>query len=568
MSDGGAEMLPLTLEPLRTRWWHVLAVVCVTVAGFVASTGSSAEALTTTNGQVVYPYSCTTTFVGGASFSESSLQVGITDLLNAPTVHTYGTGGPIPTQLRVNVEVDPSGVSALLGTGTTDWTSTNASLVWGGVTSPAASFSWHISPVPSFSDRSPISFTTATFPLSVPGNISPGALSWDFVANPGVRAGFESGHVQCTPAAPVQIYSTWLPASGPSCLHDLDRWTCRFSYSGATQLWQVPPDVHQVTVDVRGASGAGLDRVGALEDIDKIWPGGRGGESVANLVVKPREYLTLDIGGTNGFNGGGAGAFDLPGGGGSDVRRAPGGLSQRLVIAGGGGAGGWDVSCFSGCPDDSGGAGGGLSGVGAGGGPGTQTSGGAAQPSGEPNVPSTPGSLGTGGNGATGGGGGYYGGGGGAPSTGLAQIGGGGGGSGFVPWGQGNTTLVGTNSGNGSISISYTSSSTPYTSRYTADEARWLLVDAAALHAPDLASAQHDAALFMTLLGAVIHACGGTAPHLGSAPGSGPIAVTSTYSRGENAALLHAATLFESDPPTVQRTGAAVLAFVIGKGGH
>ncbi len=352
-------------------------------------------------------------------------------------------------------------------------------------------------------------------------------------------------------------------ASGPSCPHVGYRWTCQFSYTGSTQLWQVPADVHHVVLDVRGASGENLP---PNIDIDKVWPGGLGGESLATVAVTPGEYLTLAVGGTNGFNGGGAGSAS--GGGASDVRRTPFGLSDRLVVAGGGGGGGFDLSCTAGCPDHSGGAGGGVTGIGSDGGPGTQTTGGSAQAPSDPNFPSSDGTFGAGGAGFAGGGGGYYGGGGSTLLLELAQAGGGGGGSGFVPVGQGNTTVAAVNSGNGSIAVSYTSTTTPYTSRYTTDEANWLLTDLEALHAPDLATTQHDAALFMTFLGALIRVTGGTPPNLGSSPGHGPIVVTSTYSRAENASLLRAATFFQSDPPTLQRTGVAVLAYLAGKGGH
>ena len=250
------------------------------------------------------------------------------------------------------------------------------------------------------------------------------------------------------------------------------------------------------------------------------------------------------------------------------MRRTPFGLSNRLVVAGGGGGGGFDLSCTGGCHDHSGGAGGGLTGIGSDGGPGTQTSGGAAQAPSDPNFPSSRRDLGAGGAGFSGGGGGYYGGGGSTLIFDFAQGGGGGGGSGFVPPGQGNTTVAGANSGYGSIAVSYTSTTTPYTSRYTTDEATWLLTDLKALHTPDLATTQHHAALFMIGFGALIRITGGTLPNLGSAPGSGPIAVTSTYTRAETASLLRSAALFRSDPPTVQRTGVAVLAFLVGKAGH
>jgi len=365
------------------------------------------------------------------------------------------------------------------------------------------------------------------------------------------------------PVAPVQISATFEPASGPSCPHDGLRWTCRFSYTGAAQLWQVPADVHHVTLDVRGASGQDAP---TNIDVDRSWPGGPGGESVAKVAVTPGEFLELEVGGTNGFNGGGSGSAS--GGGASDVRRTPFGLSTRLVVAGGGGGGGFDVFCFPGCSAHPGGAGGGTTGGAAGGGPGTQTSGGAAEVSSEPNFPSSPGTFGAGGAGFSGGGGGGYYGGGGGTITGDFSGGGGGGGSGFVPPGPSNTTTAGVNSGDGSIAVSYTSTATPYTSRYTAVEARWLLTDMAALHTPDLATTQHHAALSMVFLGALIRATGGTPPNLGSSPGSGPVVVTSSYSRAENAALLRTAAFFRSDPPTLQRTGVAVVAYLAAHAGH
>ena len=81
------------------------------------------------------------------------------------------------------------------------------------------------------------------------------------------------------------------------------------------------------------------------------------------------------------------------------------------------------------------------------------------------------------------------------------------------------------------------------------------------LHRQSLADTQHDAAMFMAYLAGLIGS--GPAPDLGSAPGSGALAVTSTYSPAENTALTGAATVFGSDPPTLQHVGVALLAYLL-----
>ena len=325
----------------------------------------------------------------------------------------------------------------------------------------------------------------------------------------------------------------------------------------------MPADVHHVTLDVRGASGedraANSDvdksgRVGAAASPSRTWPSPPASTS-ARWSGAPTASTVAAPGAASG-------------GGASDVRRTPFGLSNRLVVAGGGGGGGFDLSCTGGCPDHSGGAGGGLTGIGSDGGPGTQTSGGAAQAPSDPNFPSSDGTFGAGGAGFSGGGGGYYGGGGGTLPVELAQGGGGGGGSGFVPAGQGNTTVAGANSGYGSIAVSYTSTTTLYTSRYTTDEANWLLTDMAALHTPDLATTQHHAALFMVFLGALIRATGGTPPNLGSSRDPGRSSSRAPTPGPRTRSSLRTAALFRSDPPTVQRTAWRSSRSCLGKAGH
>jgi hypothetical protein len=237
---------------------------------------------------------------------------------------------------------------------------------------------------------------------------------------------------------------------------------CTFSYTGAAQNWTVPNGVTQATFDVYGAGGGGTRSAG----------GGRGGEAKATISVTPGKTLQVNVGGrggsgvtgtditipggAGGFNGGAAGGdagvngggTDLTSGGGgggaSDVRSGAFGLTDRLIVAGGGGGGG-GASGASGA--GFGGTGGGVTGGdggtsfnsdGHGGFGGTDSKAGDGGAGLSPSFNGGNGVSGTGGRGAThndggggGGGGGYWGGGGGG--GGFPGSGGGGGGSGFCP---------------------------------------------------------------------------------------------------------------------------------------
>jgi hypothetical protein len=246
--------------------------------------------------------------------------------------------------------------------------------------------------------------------------------------------------------------------SGPTCAQTRSFTTLpgtSFDYTGASRTWTVPAGVTSVTFDVFGAQGGGL-----------------GGEARATIAVSPGQILQLNVGGQDGFNGGGSGGRygESGGGGASDVRVSPFGLADRIIIAGGGGGSGQGGLL----PGGFGGAGGGLSGepgrpgpLGADGGPGlggTATGGGTGGHGGSGGRNGTDGSLGDGGRGGDGpcpepfcggggggGGGGLYGGGGGG--GGEAAGGSGGGGSGFGPAGV--VFSTGVQVGNGRIVLSY-----------------------------------------------------------------------------------------------------------------
>lgn len=234
----------------------------------------------------------------------------------------------------------------------------------------------------------------------------------------------------------------------------------QLNYTGCMQQITIPPSVTQITIDAYGAQGQGPS-------------GGMGGRAQGVLTVTPGQVLNIYVGGQSGFNGGGIGwaVAAKNGGGASDVRVSPYALANRVIVAGGGGAGGpTDVGNHAGGAGGGGvvgpnyaggGGGGGYGGAGAAGGLNGGTgnvschsggAGGGGFNSGGAgscntcygNTCGQSGSIGQGGNGDTwengicyttyggtaGGGGGYYGGGG--TSVGNCGSGGGGGGSSFT----------------------------------------------------------------------------------------------------------------------------------------
>lgn len=240
--------------------------------------------------------------------------------------------------------------------------------------------------------------------------------------------------------------------------------TTTFNFTGGVQQYVVPPCVTAIEVVAAGAQGGGAT-------------GGSGAVVTATIDVTPGQIIEVYVGGTGncpgaGFNGGGLGTNAVTsadggcgGGGASDIRFAPYGLADRVIVAGGGGGmGGGNTDAFGGgggCPIGlNGDSPFGIGGIGA-----TATNGGAG---GDPWIASgnfgAPGSLGQGGNGGTdpchnigpggGGGGGFYGGGGGGSdcfASGTLGGGGGGGGSSLIPGGGG--CLPDNNGGNGYVTI-------------------------------------------------------------------------------------------------------------------
>lgn len=232
-----------------------------------------------------------------------------------------------------------------------------------------------------------------------------------------------------------------------------------FQYTGAVQNWSPPAGVDSFDFTIRGASGGGSS--------------GRGAVITGTLTNLPAE-VHIYVGGSGasgsnvagGFNGGGSaggwGGSETSGGGATDIRLTN-SLSDRILVAGGGGGtGGW-VGAIGGSGGFNGAKGG--SGQGEGGFGGNQSSGGKAGMSngGDQGGAGTFGFGGSGGvsygSGGGGGGGGWYGGGGGGADTDICcqDAGGGGGGSSYseASYTSGIEYLSSNNLGNGSLSISY-----------------------------------------------------------------------------------------------------------------
>ncbi len=236
-----------------------------------------------------------------------------------------------------------------------------------------------------------------------------------------------------------------------------------FDYTGDYSVWSPPSGINSLHFDVYGAQGGRS--------------GGKGGSVSGDFAAIPSS-LYVYVGGMGfsansapgGFNGGGVsgnGHLDQGSGGGASDLRTSTSISDRVVVAGGGGGtGGW--------VGGAGGPGGmtiasagtkGATATTAGGG-GTQTAGGTAG-LGVTTGNGTAGTLGVGGVGGSGtvaggggGGGGFYGGGGGGSDnlSGGSDGAGGGGGSSFATMALTSSVVhqAGVRAGNGQVVIRYT----------------------------------------------------------------------------------------------------------------
>ncbi|MFZ1783605.1 MAG: PKD-like domain-containing protein [Ferruginibacter sp.] len=220
--------------------------------------------------------------------------------------------------------------------------------------------------------------------------------------------------------------------------------TQTFNYTGAMQTFTVPAGVTSLQLSALGASGGNSPGLGGL-----------GGSAQGDLAVTPGQVLHIYVGGqgsgfgVGGFNGGGTGQWVNGGGGASDVRISLFTLTDRVLVAGGGGG------MYTGGGGYLAGDGGGLTGT-SGTTQNVSTTGGTQVAAG---TPGTGGGLGQGQNSDAffdggGGGGGYYGGGAvsNSPYTGNGA---GGGGSSYIGGVTAGVTTPGVNLGNGRVTITY-----------------------------------------------------------------------------------------------------------------
>lgn len=318
-----------------------------------------------------------------------------------------------------------------------------------------------------------------------------------------------AGRARLAIIAAAALGSAALPAAGllagpasaagnPDCTLAGTTVTCAFAYNGSTSTngtaisWPVPAGVTTLTVTADGASGS----AGASGGSPSGGSGGAGGEYEAQLTgvpdgtvlsVFPGGQGSGSTGGVNAGGSGGSGTTDISsntsggGGGASSVAVSPFTHASLLLVAGGGG-GGSAENLDPAAPGDGGAGGTSASADGADGQPAAQSPGGGGTTSGGGAAgtyggttcltPSAGGASLAGGSSGSdgctlasgGGGGGYFGGGGGEDAS------GGGGGSAYpaTPTTVDNIEVTpvsdaGTNTGNGSVTITYTQARTELT---------------------------------------------------------------------------------------------------------
>lgn len=162
-------------------------------------------------------------------------------------------------------------------------------------------------------------------------------------------------------------------------IFDGARVTCEYSTTGGERMFEVPPKVTFLIVDLIGAAGGH----GCRDVFGHGGDGGAGAE-VKGYIILPAHstptVLWVRVGGrghapatdirgncgviaNGGFNGGGENGFSAggrngggSGGGASDIRSSGGSLADRLAVAGGGGGGGGGIYHTFGGAGGSGGA--------------------------------------------------------------------------------------------------------------------------------------------------------------------------------------------------------------------
>ncbi|MBK9994689.1 MAG: M36 family metallopeptidase [Saprospiraceae bacterium] len=127
-----------------------------------------------------------------------------------------------------------------------------------------------------------------------------------------------------------------------------------FEYTGGMQTWVVPTGVTSITIEAWGAEGGSAPY--NLSTCGNLDMGGNGGYATGTAAVTPGQTINIFVGGRGqngpgigGFNGGGAAPLDpgsdpntlSTGGGASDVRIGGIALTDRVIVAAGGGGAEW-----------------------------------------------------------------------------------------------------------------------------------------------------------------------------------------------------------------------------------
>ena len=153
-----------------------------------------------------------------------------------------------------------------------------------------------------------------------------------------------SGTVDVTTAGTYTITYTSTDATGntATATRTVAVYQSQFNYTGSAQTFTVPADVTSILVDGYGASG--MTRTGYGGNGDQ----GKGGRVQTNLSVTPGDVLNIYVGGTGHyagyvqsnitFNGGNSSTYSGGyGGGATDIRVGGTALTDRVIVAGGGG---------------------------------------------------------------------------------------------------------------------------------------------------------------------------------------------------------------------------------------
>lgn len=121
--------------------------------------------------------------------------------------------------------------------------------------------------------------------------------------------------------------------------------TVSFNYTGNAQYWTVPDCVFSLSVEAMGAKGGCTN-------------GGKGAKVNGTVLVTPGQILQINVGGMGGYisagwNGGGLGetgtTSSCGGGGATDIRTGAYTLTDRKIVAsGGGGMGGGNTQSMGG----------------------------------------------------------------------------------------------------------------------------------------------------------------------------------------------------------------------------